>query len=80
MSQQLTAEYMREWEARLGREKVAKAVDYMRANGWQHGDAIPMWCWAEAYRLIESGQPMPIPLARADRRSSNNLLADVFGF
>lgn len=40
---QLTPESMKEWEERLGPEKVQRAIDLVRSHGWVSGDKPPMW-------------------------------------
>jgi len=72
--EKLSAEYLQDWERRLGPEKVQRSIDYMAANGWGPNDTPPMWCWALAYRMIEDGEPLPVPV-----RAEGNLLLRLFG-
>lgn len=53
----LTPELMRAWEERLGAEKTQRAVLIMRSHGWGAGSSPPMWCWAEAFRMVEGHKP-----------------------
>lgn len=54
----LTPESMREWEERIGPEKVELAFSILRSHGWRPEDRPPMWVWAEAYRMAEGLQPV----------------------
>jgi len=58
---QLTVEYMREWEDRLGPERVRLANSYLAANGWPPLSAPPIWVWAMAFREAEKVMPYPQP-------------------
>jgi hypothetical protein len=58
MSEQLTPESMREWEERLGPEKVKLACDILRSHGWRPDDRPPMWVWQEAYLMAEGRRPI----------------------
>ena len=55
---QLTPEHMRAWEDRLGPDKVELAMALARSHGWHSGDDVPMWVWAQFYRMAEGSQPI----------------------
>lgn len=51
---QLTVEYKKDWENRLTKDQMDKAISFVRANGWSPGSAPPMYVWAEAFRYAEN--------------------------
>ena len=74
MADQMTPETMREWEERLGPEKVQLAFSILRSHGWRPEDRPPMWVWAQAYSMAEGSQPVQWGGAR-----SPGLLYGLFG-
>jgi len=52
----MTPETMKQWEDRLGPEKVRRAIDLVRSHGWKAEDTPPTWVWAEAFHQVESGK------------------------
>lgn len=51
----MSPEGMKQWEDRLGPEKVQRATALVRSHGWKTGDTPPAWVWAEAFAQVETG-------------------------
>ena len=49
----MTADELREWEVRLGPEKVKRAIDIVRAAGWQN-EPPPNFIWAQVFAEVEA--------------------------
>lgn len=57
MSEQLTPAKLREWEDRIGPEKVQTAIAILRSWGWGPDSAPPLWVYQQAYLMVEGRIP-----------------------
>ncbi len=57
MTDKTLADELREWEERLGPEKVERAVKIVRSHGWGPGSTPPAYVWREAYAMVDGSIP-----------------------
>jgi hypothetical protein len=78
-----SAEQLREWEERMGPEKVQRAMAIVYSHGWRKEDTPPNWVWAEAYAMVDGiipeqwGNSMH---THSFARSEPSLQERIFGF